>query len=167
MTGRGIQVNKYEGRGRKISGELQLDGGGKPGYTTRVRSPAQGPRLPRPTIPYPTHILLMIRFFSAMAALLCWANVLHALPTVRVLAWDDVIAARKLSLVSGTTMVPITNMHPQKRTPPFRLKGEGGLIVRALDKPAGADGKPVDLRCPLAEGIKRPLLLLLPDEEMS
>ena len=164
MTGCGIQVNKNEGRGRKISGELQLDGGGKPGYTTRVRSSAQVPRLPNRRTPTPLLILLMIRFFSAMAALLCWANVLHALPAVRVLAWDDVIAARKLSLISGTTMVPITNMHPQKRTPAFRLKGEGGLMVRALDKPAGADGKPVDLRCTLAEGIKRPLLLLLPDE---
>lgn len=84
---------------------------------------------------------------------------------VRVLAWDDQIAARQLGLVSGESVVPITNMHPQKRTALFRLKGEGGLVVRAIDKGVAADGKPVQLPCAVAVEIKRPLLLLLPDEK--
>jgi hypothetical protein len=106
----------------------------------------------------------MIRFSTILIALLCGVNVLHALPTVRVLAWDDEVAARKLSLISGAAAAPILHMHPLKRTDGFRLKAEGGMVVRALDKPAGADGKPADLRCALAADIKRPLLLLLPDQ---
>lgn len=88
---------------------------------------------------------------------------MSALPVLRVLAWDDEIAARKLGLISAAALTPITNLHPQKRTEGFRLKGEGGVIVRALDKAPAADGKPIELRCALAADIKRPLLLLLPD----
>ena len=108
-------------------------------------------------------LFFMIRFTTVLIALWCGANVVHALPAVRVLAWDGEVAARKLGLVSGAALVPITNLHPQKRTDPFRLKGEGGLIIRAMDKPPAADGKPVDLRCALAADVKQPLLLLLPD----
>ncbi len=84
---------------------------------------------------------------------------------VRVLAWDQEIAARKLSMVNGEALVPILNMHPQKRTELLRLKGEGGVIVRATDKGNGPDGKPIELRCVVAAELKRPLLLLLPDEK--
>jgi hypothetical protein len=84
---------------------------------------------------------------------------------VRVLAWDEQIAARKLSLVNGEGLVPILNMHPQKRTDLIRLKGEGGVIVRDADKGNGPDGKPVELRCVVAAELKHPLLLLLPDEK--
>ena len=105
----------------------------------------------------------MTRFTTALIALFCGSSLSHALPAVRVLAWDDEVAARKLSLITGASMSPITNMHPLKRTEAFRLKGEGGLIVRALDKQPAADGKPIDLKCTMAADLKRPLLLLLPD----
>jgi len=107
----------------------------------------------------------MMRFATfVVVCQMGFGTALHGAIAVRVLAWDDQIAERKIGLVNGESVVPITNMHPQKRTDLFRLKGDGGLVVRAIDKGMGADGKPLDLRCVVAAEIKRPLLLLLPDE---
>ena len=103
----------------------------------------------------------MIRTVSAMLLLLVCAAT--AAPP-RVLAWDDDVAARKLALVSAGLAVEITGMHPSKRTGPLRVKTAGPVAVRALDRPPGADGKPVERACPVPEGMKRPLIILLPDE---
>lgn len=106
--------------------------------------------------------MFMIRVLSFLVPLVFAADLFAAATSIRVLAWDDEVAARKLGLLSGASVTPIEHMHPSKRTDALRLRGEG-LGVRALDKPAGPDGKPVDLRCAMAADIKRPLLLLLPD----
>lgn len=107
----------------------------------------------------------MKRLIIGLVGLVQLLSFAHGAVAVRVLAWDQEIAERKLSLVNGDGLVPILNMHPQKRTGVLRLKGEGGVIVRATDKGNGPDGKPIELRCTVAETIKRPLLLLLPDEK--
>ncbi len=108
----------------------------------------------------------MKRFFTfVLVGLAQLAAMAEGALAVRVLAWDEQIAERKLSLLNGDALVAILNMHPQKRTDLIRLKGEGGLIVRATDKGNGPDGKPLELRCTVAAEIKRPLLLLLPDEK--
>lgn len=81
----------------------------------------------------------------------------------RVLAWDDAIAARKLALVSGGSVVAITGMHPLKRTPPISLKGAAPYLIRALDVQPGPDGKPADRGFVIPESVKTPLLVILPD----
>lgn len=101
------------------------------------------------------HLIFAVLFVSSTFS--------HAV-SPRVLAWDEVIAARKLALVSGGSSVLITNMHPSKRTGPLKIKGSGPYVVRALDKGPGPDGKPLDRACPIPEGIKVPLLVILPDE---
>lgn len=82
----------------------------------------------------------------------------------RVLAWDDSTAARKLAIVSDSTQVEIIGMHPLKRTSPFQIKGSPPFFVRALDKPSGADGKPVQLAFTIPDSFTHPLLLIIPDE---
>jgi hypothetical protein len=95
-------------------------------------------------------------------ALLLPPALAHAAPPLRVLPWDEEIAARKLALVSGETAVEITGMHPAKRTGYIRLKGAGPVVLRALDK-QGTDGKPAQRACAVPESMEHPLLMLLPD----
>lgn len=103
----------------------------------------------------------MSRFLSCLLLL---APCLSAAEAPRVLAWDEAVAARKLALVSGAASVEIVGMHPSKRTAPLRLKAGGPLMLRALDRPAGADGKPVERACAVPATVVKPLLVLLPDE---
>jgi hypothetical protein len=99
-----------------------------------------------------------------LAASLVLSDLAAAAAAPRVLAWDDEVAARKLALVSGKSLVEITHMHPRKRTEPLRVKITEPLVVRALDKTPGADGKPIERPCVVPEAVKFPLILILPDE---
>ncbi|MEI7910363.1 MAG: hypothetical protein WCK77_12060 [Verrucomicrobiota bacterium] len=91
---------------------------------------------------------------------------LHA-AAPRVLAWDDATATRKLALVSGTSPIEITGMHPLKRTKPMHLSGPGPFFIRALDKGAGPDGKPVQDVFNIAESVVQPLLVVIPDAKQA
>lgn len=104
----------------------------------------------------------MLRPF-ALAALLVLPP-LAAAPVVRVLAWDDAVAARKLGFVAGGSSIEIRGMHPLKRTDPLPVKGAAPFLIRALDKAPGADGKPLGRPCPIPETMQRPLVVLMPDE---
>lgn len=113
----------------------------------------------RPTL---TNLMNMMRLF---AALLVFGHALATAATsVRVLAWDSEVAARKLALASGGSVVEVADMHPEKRTPVIRLKGDGPVMLRTLDK-NNAEGKPLERVCPIPEGMSRPLLILMPDKE--
>ena len=103
----------------------------------------------------------MIRYIAFAASLVLSPLASAAFP--RALAWDEEVAARKLALVSGTSLVEIANMHPSKRTDALRVKVTTPLMIRALDKPPGADGKPVEQPCQIPESMKYPLILILPD----
>ena len=86
-----------------------------------------------------------------------------ALPPVRVLAWDDQVAARRLALASGSEVVEITGLHPSKRGLPLKIAAaEEKLFIRALDKP-NVDGKPVQRAFTISPSVGNPLLVLLPD----
>ncbi len=90
---------------------------------------------------------------------------LRAAPEIRVLAWDDQMAAREVALVSGKSTVEIEGMHPLKRTPPLRVPGAGPFAVRALDKGSGPDGAPIEVACAIPETLRHALLVLLPDDK--
>jgi hypothetical protein len=102
------------------------------------------------------------RLFLSLAVLL--PGLAGAAPALRVLPWDDEIAARKFALVSGESVVEIVNLHPAKRSGYIRVSGSAPVFLRALDK-QGADGKPAQRACTLPESMQHPLLLLLPDEK--
>lgn len=84
---------------------------------------------------------------------------------LRVLAWDEAVASRKLAIVSGETAMEIKGMHPLKRTAAIKLAGESPFSIRLMDGKPGPDGKPLERRFSIAEDIKVPLLLILPDKE--
>lgn len=103
----------------------------------------------------------MLRQSAVLLTLLCFP--LCQAATLRAIAWNDEVAARKLALVSGKEAFEIPHMHPSKRTEPLRIKGTEPIFVRALDKAPAADGKPVEIACVIPEAVKIPLLLILPD----
>lgn len=86
-----------------------------------------------------------------------------AAPPIRILAWDSEIAARPLALVCGESVVEVRDMHPEKRTPTFRLKGDGPVKIRVMDL-KNAEGKPVERACDIPESVSRPLLVVMPDK---
>jgi hypothetical protein len=110
-------------------------------------------------------LLFPMRYRLMILLLSCLSGWVGAAPVVRVLAWDEEVAERKLALVSGTSSLDVTNMHPHKRSDPLRVRGNGPHAIHALDKGPAADGKPVLLSCPIPESMKFPLLILLADEE--
>jgi len=98
-----------------------------------------------------------------LALVLICCHSASALPPIRVLAWDDQIAGRKLALATSTQAVEITGLHPSKRGRPIKLAGaEEALFIRALDKPP-VDGKPVQRGCTISSSVRYPLVVLLPD----
>lgn len=107
--------------------------------------------------------MMRLLCFIALFTLVC-TSACFALP-LRVLAWDDAIAARKLAVVSGATLAEIKDMHPLKRTAVMRIKEEGPLAIRATDKAPSPEGKPQERAIIIGAAIKAPLLLILPDKE--
>ena len=82
----------------------------------------------------------------------------------RVLAWNNEVAARELALVRGKEQVTLEGLHPSKRSPAIRLRGEGKIFLRALDR--SSDENPVVQReCAIGEGLTHPLLILMPAEK--
>lgn len=87
---------------------------------------------------------------------------LHAIP-VRILAWDDQIAGMKIALRDSKGSIVVERMHPTQRTSIYQVgTGETPPAIELLDK-KGPDGKPLQVPLILPEGIKKPLVLILPD----
>lgn len=115
----------------------------------------------------PVHPLDCLTMIRAIALFLLFILALVSpggAAQLRVLAWDDAVAARRLALVSGDDAREITGMHPLKRTAAIRLKGEAPFAIRVLDGKPGPDGKPLERAFGIAENVKSPLLVILPDE---
>lgn len=118
------------------------------------------PPTPTPHARHPASLLLLAVPVLLLAGI---GSASGASP--RVLAWDEAVAARKLALVSGESSVEITGMHPLKRTGALRVKGDAPLAIRALDKPAGPEGKPIQRACQIPVGIGFPLIIIMPDDK--
>ena len=79
----------------------------------------------------------------------------------RFLAWDDAVGIRKLGLQSGTEVQEIKDLHPLKRTPTVKGKGQVQQLV-ALDK-LDATGKPHAVALTVPADFQSPLVLVMPD----
>ncbi len=90
---------------------------------------------------------------------------LSALP-VRVLAWDEDIAARKLAIVHSKGVVELKNLDSFSRSRAFNIVGtdEVPVTLQAKDR-VDEEGVPFAQPIPIPPALKRPLLLLLPDEK--
>ncbi|GAA5482160.1 hypothetical protein [Haloferula sargassicola] len=95
-------------------------------------------------------------------AILLTCGICHALD-VRFLAWDDDVAARQIVALSGSSGTEISGLHPLKRTEAVSMTpAEGELAFNTPDKLTD-EGKAAEMKVALGDGIKRPLVILLPD----
>ncbi len=103
----------------------------------------------------------MIFRILPVLVLLPWFSLSAAPVGVRFLAWNDEIATRSLS--AGTTdAAKITGLHPLQRTNLYKVDvQDGAFSIQALDKKT-AEGAPAPLVIKVADGMQRPLILLLP-----
>ncbi len=101
--------------------------------------------------------------FSTLASIVLAGPLAAQAVNARFLPWDDEIAGRELAAVSGGKLQPITGLHPLQRSPAVKVTPtEGRIVVRALDKPGDGD-KPAEFEVKLAPGMKRPLVIFMPD----
>ena len=107
-----------------------------------------------------------VRLCAMIITTLLLSQALHATP-LRILAWNDEIAGRKLAIVDAKSSVTIEAMHPSKRTKPYHVvAGDKPVVIEALDK-TDKDGKPAASQILIPPANKQPLLLLLPDEKAA
>ena len=86
---------------------------------------------------------------------------------LRVLPWDRDISERKLVIGIGKEIIPIGYMHPAARTAPIKIPaGAEGLRVIATDR-KNEEENPAAERLVIPKGVKKPLLLILPDEKSA
>jgi hypothetical protein len=98
--------------------------------------------------------------------ILCLSLQLQAIP-IRVLAWDSAIAEKRLAIGDSKGTTVIDAMHPSKRTGVYQVTvGEKPPFIEVLDL-KGPDGKPVTSEIKIPQGIKKPLLVILPDEKAA
>lgn len=104
-----------------------------------------------------------------LSAVLFLASVLslNAVP-LRVLAWDDAIAARKLAISHSQGIEELGDLHPSQRSRVYQApSGEGApAVIAALDR-QDAEGKPFTCPIKIPEGVSKPLLILLPDAKAA
>jgi len=83
---------------------------------------------------------------------------------VRVLAWDDTIAARDLVLSHPKGTEKLDDMHPFQRTREFDVTtgGETPPVILAMDR-TDKDGVPASVPIGFPASLNRALVLLLPD----
>lgn len=85
--------------------------------------------------------------------------------SLRVLAWDDTIAERKLGIGFGKEVTDVGYMHPAARSAPIKVPtGAENLRLVATDR-KNADGTPAAVPLVIGAEIKMPLLLVIPDEK--
>lgn len=87
---------------------------------------------------------------------------LFAIP-IRILAWDPDIASRPLAISDTKGNTKIDAMHPTQRTGVYQITGgEVPPAIVALDKKS-PEGKLFSTPIKIPEGIKSPLVIILPD----
>lgn len=83
--------------------------------------------------------------------------------SVRVLPWDNEVAAMRLAVADSKGSTVIDAMHPSKRTKAFQVvAGEKPMVIESLDR-KDPEGKPFTNAIKIPEGTKQPLLVILPD----
>ncbi|RYD65149.1 MAG: hypothetical protein EOP83_08015 [Verrucomicrobiaceae bacterium] len=100
------------------------------------------------------------------SAFLFLSQSLHAQP-LRVLAWDDAVAARQLAIASGKEAKEIKDLHPLSRSATFNVtSGDTPPMLQALDK-KDPKGAPAADPIVIPGNVKHPLALLMPDPKAA
>jgi len=92
---------------------------------------------------------------------------LHAVP-LRILAWDDDVAARKLAIIHAKGLVELENLDSFSRSRQINIAAteEIPVTLQAQDR-VDKDGVPIRQPIRIPPAMKHPLLLLLPDEKAA
>lgn len=103
---------------------------------------------------------------SATVALISYAfsGPLAAGP-IRVLAWDDQVASMRIALVDAAGSKEVQGMHPSKRTKIYQISAGGDAAAVEVIGKITPDGKPCREKLVIPDTVKRPLLVVLPDEK--
>lgn len=112
------------------------------------------------------HLMSRFRWWFTLIYVLC-TPVSFAIP-LRILAWDDGIAARNLEIVCTKGTFKLEGLHPLQRSRIFdvSVQADAPALIFAKDR-LGPEGKPAQLVVKIPAGIKNPLMLLLPDEKAA
>lgn len=89
---------------------------------------------------------------------------------LHVLAWNEAIADRKLAIAHGggdKKSTPILRMHPFARSAPIKIPAAAENLRILVSDRSSEDGKPLHLPLEIPSSIKRPLILLLPDNQST
>ncbi|MCP5544598.1 MAG: hypothetical protein H7A49_11910 [Akkermansiaceae bacterium] len=107
-----------------------------------------------------TLVLRLLCFIATYSAV-------HA-ADVRILAWDEEVAARKLTWVHAKDSREISDLHPLRRSDPYPGPSKGAqVVIRADDRTPQEGEAAVELRCSVNPSFRRPLLILLPDTKAA
>ena len=87
-----------------------------------------------------------------------------AAKALRILPWDEGIAARKMAIVSGEKRFDVGYLHPDKRSEPIRIPSESQSLRLETPDRIDDEGKPHFVPIVIPASIKTPLLLILPDK---
>lgn len=105
-----------------------------------------------------------LRFALQLASLVLLLVSGHAAGAVlRLLPWDDAVAARQLGLANGKGITTLTDLHPNKRSAAHRIAGDGSPMRLVMLDRKDAEGRPLTLDIRPGPGVKQPLVLILPD----
>jgi len=104
-------------------------------------------------------ILLSALVLTCLAILPLQARHLH------VLAWDQNIAQRKLSIAISDKSERILRMHPFSRSKSITIPQESKALRLITEDRLSEEGKPLFLPLEISSSIKNPLLLVLPDKK--
>jgi len=91
---------------------------------------------------------------------------LAAVP-LRILPWNKEVAERKLSIAYNDKELETGYLHPSARSEPVAIPaGATGLRVVTQDR-TDEQGRPLSVALRLPSGVRRPLLILLPDPKQK
>lgn len=109
-----------------------------------------------------TNRKIQVRFIILVLGL-C-SGLASAVP-VRFLAWDEDVASSKIAVAWNKESVRIANMHPAQRTKKIDVPADAENLRIVVRDEKNDEGKFPFIPLKLEEGMKNPLILLMPDKE--
>lgn len=108
----------------------------------------------------------MISRRSMFAAALLFFGCLSASAVpLKFLAWDESVAARKLSVAYGKKSIDIGYMHPSARTDPLAVPADAENLRLVTRDRTDEKGRLLFVPLRIPAGVKKPLFLLMPDKK--
>ena len=105
----------------------------------------------------------MNTILTTLALVLAFTISPHA-ASLRVLPWNDAVAEREFVIAWGKKSSEVGYLHPSARSQPVSIPGDAADLRLVASDRTTTDGKPLAIPLKFPAGVKKPLLLLLPDK---